>query len=202
MMKAIVFFTEAFNRYRELEINTEIGLNKGVGLDLEVTQNQVAFKENYQCLVEEMAELTEYFHSTSREFKQKNRQGIMDELCDITNFFHSLMIKAKLRPQDMIMPERLYTHSRNDITFNSFNEIGTEFYKVIHYTGLACNVLKNRPWKKENYRVDFANLHNNLKWAYYHLVYTYALCGIDFDELNKAHLEKIAKVSHRFKSGY
>jgi len=105
-------------------------------LDLNSVKSQLEYKEHTDYIVEELSELMDIFGIT------KPIPPILDECSDVLGFLLSLIGKVgKDITIDIQEPAR-------------FIKTDTLFKEAVVDLKMSCNLLKNRPWKNQQYVVD------------------------------------------------
>ena len=105
---------------------------------------QYMIKDMSWRVVEELTEATEACH-------HHNKDHEIEELIDALHFYTELMIVVDISTEDIL--------NGYGTTNNLMASDVTEVYTIVYFLGLACNLLKNKPWKNthlvtDKYRFD------------------------------------------------
>lgn len=164
-----------FNRQKELhEKYKHVELNNHLGLGLVQSKEFSLDDKDWQYLIKDFAwRVTEELTEALEAKLEDNKLHCMEEIIDALHFYTELLIICGYKPSDI----NLYSAIEAEY-FNS-----TILYPTYNL-GLACNLLKNKPWKNTHLITDQKRFKEFLLKGYSDLIY----CAIDHD------LESIAGV--------
>jgi hypothetical protein len=192
-----------WTRYLTLLNSVEPELAGSYPRDLNITRNQMWFKEKYQNFVEEISEFAEHYHGQDRRYVERHHYAILDEACDLLHFAIDLGLIIGINPKDLEWPERIHIIPGYErMEHASFDQVGECFFYPIYHFGMCCNMLKNRPWKQSCYLVDKPLLHKRYIAGFFMLLYGFRKLLILPENLEEAHNRKIETLYFRFRTGY
>lgn len=153
-------------------------------VDLNSPNNQALFKRMNACLQEELSELVDAHISGG------SKESVIDEMADILGFIRCLQI----------LSGNLNTHQGESLD----NVWG--FYEAVTlattHMNMACNLLKNRPWKKSQYLVDKAEFDKRFYRSLGNYYLIPILLNISPEQLYVGVIKKVNTNSKRLKQGY
>ena len=166
------------------EISKSYNPEKIQNLNLSSSRSQYEFKEHTDYIVEELAELMEVFGVT------KPIPPILDECSDVLGFTLSLIGKVGID-----------IHLNLSVPAN-FIKTDTLFREAIVDLKLTCNLLKNRPWKKQQYSVDMAEFSMRFNKAISSILILLIRAAGDINTLMYGYYIKLNKNYKRLNTNY
>lgn len=176
---------ELHKKYRHIEVKNKLGLGLVFGIKYSVDN------PNWQYLIKDFAwrvteELTEAMEA---EFCG-NKVHEIEELIDALHFYTELLIICEYNHIDVLV------HSLGIVNPNSPIDM------IIYQLGLACNLLKNKPWKNTHLVTDQKRFKDHLIQGYKKLL-VYILGEVDtYENLYKMYYKKSLVNKFRISSNY
>jgi hypothetical protein len=138
--------------------------------DIDVYEDQEVFKRYAWRVTEEIVEALEDI---------EHPQHLKEELTDAFNFLIELYHLYGWRL------EQLYPLEIPKMNLDGDKEKSFKIYamQVIKQLGLACNLLKNRPWRQSQYLVDLLVFEQRFKEVWPNFLLFLGVCGMTKEEL-------------------
>ena len=185
------------NKYKTIEEANDIGLAiiKDRPFDINDKFWQYVIKDFCWRVVEELAECTEALNKASRARFDKNHllhdvemSHAIEEAIDALHFYTELLIMLEIR-WEMVM------------NFGSSPSI-SQIILIVDQMGLACNCLKNKPWKQTHIITDEDRFFNHLMKGYVLLFDYLGSFDLTFKEIYIFYMKKSEVNKFRIRSQY
>ena len=175
---------ELHKKYGPIEEKNGIGLAvvKGIPFDLDNPKWQYVIKDYAWRVTEELTEALE-------AHQEKNIPHTVEELIDALHFYTEALIICDISPDDV--HDRLLSASEHDILY------------PIYHLGLACNLLKNKPWKNTHVPTDKNRFKIHMLDGYICLLNVIVTSFLDtFADIYMVYFKKSLVNSFRIRSNY
>lgn len=201
---------ELLEKYLPIEEKNGLVFTTDVPVNVNTHMGQARLKFMAWNTVEELAEALD---AQSRGEKLHCRE----EIADGFHFLVELMILAGIGPDDLIGLESgdlIVVESGEDklkklfLVFSPFNRAGfgnkrsTLVCNFIMWLGMACNTLKNKPWKQTQHTTDVALLRSRLVSAFHGYIQLCASFLIDDEDLFDLYYRKSEVNKFRQRTNY
>jgi dimeric dUTPase (all-alpha-NTP-PPase superfamily) len=194
------------NKYQTIEVRNGVGyfMVWGRGFHIDDTKSQYYVKDLTWRVIEELAEAAEALG---------NHEEIhaVEELADAFHFLVELCIVVKMTPNKIIQGKidsgsadrltRLFNIPPSEKEWNSY-QTNYMFWRVTEELGLACNCLKNKPWKQTHMETDKRRFEKHLRWAFKAFIHLCAYVGLNKDDLFSVYFKKSEVNKFRIRSQY
>lgn len=176
--------SELHKKYGPIETRNGIGLAivEGTPFDLDNPKWQYVIKDYAWRVAEELTEALE-------AYQERNEPHTVEELIDALHFYTELLLICGYDQHDIW--ERFLEASESNILY------------PIYHIGLACNLLKNKPWKNTHVPTDKARFKVHLIGGYIcllQLIMTDHLASLD--DVYRVYFKKSLVNSFRIRSNY
>jgi hypothetical protein len=190
-----------------LELYYSYNHEKVLPLNRNVPKNQLIFKDLYQNMVEETSEFLELYYELDQKERNKNSTAILDEVADISNFVHVMMALFREEVPDFSINEAQKEASNvgfNGEDYINMNHISASYIvaNMVYNFGMVCNLLKNRPWKQNQYFVNRSTLYKRLDKSYNSYKLFLSALQIDRETFKNAIKRKSDVNKFRIKTNY
>jgi dimeric dUTPase (all-alpha-NTP-PPase superfamily) len=132
--------------------------------------------------------MTEEF-TEATECMEDNREHYLEEMVDALHFFVELCLHADFYP----------SVGMNEIPKPNYF---LEPYDVIEQVGLACNCLKNKPWKQTHMLTDIPKFRGCLNSAWVVFIQIFLMEGLEPVDIYNLYFRKNAVNQFRQRSKY
>lgn len=176
---------ELHEKYKHIEHENGLGLGLVSGdFDIDSPNWQYLLKDYAWRVTEEITEALE-----AREKGDKIHE--VEELIDSLHFYTELIILCGYGPEDIPSDDAFVFQDVNDP------------FGCIYHLGLACNLLKNKPWKNTHLITDSVRFKQHLVEGYKKLVIHILVNHLDtFHNLYMVYYKKSLVNSFRIESNY
>lgn len=175
---------ELHSRYKPVECSNDIGLGlvQDIPFSLDNPKWQYIIKDFAWRVSEELTEALE-------AQKDGNLLHCMEEMIDALHFYTELLLICGYTAKDIEGP-------KSDPLYSG---ILTPIYNV----GLACNLLKNKPWKSTHLLTDEERFKKYIIEGYGILLYTAIECGLEsLEGVYLVYMKKSMVNNFRLESNY
>jgi hypothetical protein len=191
---------ELHDKYKGIEEENQCGwgILQGKPFNLEQAQSQAYVKDLCWRVTEEIAEANEA-HSHIENVHAK------EEMADALHFLVELLLVVGIPPtsipnwRDTSVDMLLSLTIAADAAYMGFGE---ECFTTITYLGLACNCLKNKPWKQTQMQTDVKKFEGNLINATRSFFRACAAIGMDDQVIYDIYFRKSEVNKFRIRSQY
>ena len=127
----------------------------------------------WQYLIKDMTwRVVEELTEASEARAECNFDHYIEELIDALHFYTELLIVVDISAKDIKSGYKDTNHIMS-------SDIISEPYPIIYLLGIACNLLKNKPWKNTHLQTDSTRFNLNLINGYKHLLRLLSYAGLD-----------------------
>ena len=191
---------ELHNKYKGIEEENKCGwgILQGKPFNLEQAQSQAYVKDLCWRVTEEIAEANEA-HNHIEKIHAK------EEMADALHFLVELLLVVGILPSsipyrgddahDMLLSVTIEADS-------SYMGFGEDCFIAITYLGLACNCLKNKPWKQTQMQTDIKKFEEKLINATRSFFRACAAIGMDDKVIYDIYFRKSEVNKFRIRSNY
>jgi len=176
--------SELHKKYGPIEVKNGIGLAiaEGIPFDLDNPKWQYVLKDYAWRVTEELTEAME-------AHQEHNIPHTVEELIDALHFYTELLIVCDYTAKD-VLSRYMDTYEHNML------------YPV-YYLGLACNLLKNKPWKNTHVPTDKVRFKTHMLEGYVCLLHVIMTSFLGtFGEIYMVYFKKSLVNSFRIRSNY
>lgn len=213
-LKEIFVHQEALMiRFKEIERNNGFHLNcPDLSVDIDDSFGQARLKDTAWRIVEELGEALQASKDNDKELHT-------DEISDVLHFLVELCILANYRP-DMIptkdfgldadiLDQWFMSAKSRDDEYSIPELYGNDNYSahviatglMVESLAMACNTLKNKPWKQSLKRTDRSLWQMRIQETWMRFSDLCIVSGLGPDDLYQAYLKKAAVNAERQRSG-
>jgi len=202
---------ELMEKYHVIEARSGLLQTPFIPVEINSQQGQARLKDFAWRITEEVAEATKAYEDLHNkpEMFVENYALLQEEMADAMHFLVEFTILAGMKPHDVVYSDR-FGKDMLDQTFakiTSGHVVGASAFlrgvgQFVKELGLACNYLKNRPWKQKLRDTDVLSFREQVKitWkAFSFLVYH---ADISSQELFELYFGKSDVNKDRQDSGY
>lgn len=176
--------TELHHKYQGIELANGIGLGivKDIPFNIDNPKWQYVIKDYAWRVTEELTEALE-----AKE--EGNQHHTVEEIIDALHFYTELLIICKLRPDISTV-----TYSLSSIL---------DILDPVYHLGLACNLLKNKPWKNTHVATDKFRFELYIVQGYCDLLSVASYHGLTtLKEIYAVYMKKSLVNKFRIRSNY
>lgn len=159
-------------------------------LNLNIPAHQAIFKEFAHFIVEEIGELYTSIESGC------SAESTVDECSDIIGFTMSLVNKTFMDLEISIEIPHGHIGIKHSAILNKLTT------RAIVDLEMACNMLKNRPWKKQNYILDIKAFHKAFEKAIQSILILALTCSGSIANLKTGYYNKLNTNYKRINTHY
>ncbi len=196
------------DKYKDIEVRNKCGYY--------MFHNQVFYIDDprSQYYVKDMVwRVTEELAEASEAFLKRHYNHGCEEMADAFHFFIELCIVLGITPNRLVdmslyqdPKDRLETlFSRVPVSKKkevSVGQLSIHMWAVVESLGLACNCLKNKPWKQTQMETDTVAMFRYIKSALRYFIELCGYVGIGKDDLFKTYFKKSEVNKFRQRSNY
>jgi hypothetical protein len=215
-----------FDRQKELhETYKVIEAKKGIGygilvsfglFNLDHAESQYYIKDMCWRVTEEMMESLEAMLLFIMQSRPEDEIHGIEELSDALHFMVELLIICGCTPENVCAPpdKRLPNFDRLDILWKNSKKgwprgacvnvksLNQFYMEPIYFLGLACNCLKNKPWKQTQIVTDRKRFYKYLSEALQGLIAAFRYVGVDSQGIYDIYFRKSEVNKFRQRSQY
>lgn len=171
------------------------------GLDLNNRFDQARIKDTAWRMTEELGESLDAIGTAS----------FQEELIDVLHFLVELTILSGMKFKDILHNIDADDHLENLCFFSRVSyrgirdhksEVMVRSYQVICSLSMACNVLKNKPWKQTPKDTDVNLYHRRIRGVWYDFFRLLSICQMNSNLIFEAYFHKSDKNKDRQATGY
>ena len=171
--------TELLEKYREIE-------NMPLTFNIETAETQKWVKDFAWRITEELCEAqeAEIIFSVSKD--EKHFIHYLEEMSDALHFMVELCIISDY----------------DETIFMELNNENMNWTDIVFELGLACNCLKNKPWKQSQMLTDKAKYKSHIQHAFSYLILLLKLEKLSMKDIYILYFKKNAVNHFRIRSKY
>lgn len=206
---------ELMDKYHGIEARSGLLQTGLVPVDIHSKQGQARIKDFAWRVTEEIAEATSAFSYDHGDPQLAKTHG-REEISDAFHFMVELLILADVDAEQLTRGclgifAQNYKPNRDrlEILFDQVglgvsdeNFIRLRAFYTIEQLGLACNCLKNKPWKQSHMLTDVMAFKSYLYTAFLGLCGVAQCAGMDHDDLFRMYFKKSEVNKFRQRSQY
>lgn len=199
---------DLMRHYHPIEKANGLLITEDVPVNLQDSKGQYRIKDFAWRVTEELGEALEalYIHSTIREHFD-------EEIADALHFLVELTILTGVSPNELV-PEGVngaklevlfhVSYGKKDINPwpRSYPSIAMRTAEVVEKLAVACNCLKNKPWKQTQMFTDVDAFISYLRNTWRQFIVLCAVAGIGPDYLFELYFKKSQVNQFRVRSQY
>lgn len=190
-----IFIRQALLKVKYDKIEEANGFPKSpVPLNLHLAREQLEVKDMAWRVTEELGEAYEaYIHLS--EGKSEAKVHLVEELSDALHFMVELCICVDIGPMDLgpgnLQGDRLELIVADGASgvIPEMDDVSSFFFPIYHLT-LACNCLKNKPWKSSMMMTDVDYFRKHIVAAFHSLIDTFLYFELDANQIYDIYLRK------------
>lgn len=194
-------------KYKEIEVRNGCGYYMvfSRGFHIDDARSQYYIKDMVWRVTEELAEASEAFLAGDYEHGQEEVADafhFLVEMCIIIGLVPEGICKSDPQPGADRLTKLFNFHPRRTHTGFQRDEFSFMVWYVVEQLGLACNCLKNKPWKATHMETDKRKMNRHVKEAFYAFIRLSAYVGLGPDELFETYFKKSEVNKFRQRSNY
>ena len=172
-------------KYRDIEGMGTLLETTSTNLDTKIGQKWI--KDFAWRVTEELAEAQEAFDlSESKNLDSDEYMHYLEELIDALHFMVELSIIA----------------GYDETIITPVYRAGVEIWDIVYHLGLACNCLKNKPWKQTQLLTDRKKFETHLERAWHTFISIFGSIGFDDKDIYLFYAKKRMVNQFRIRSKY
>jgi len=172
---------ELHEKYKHIELHNQLGLG--------LVQGPFSLDDrNWQYLIKDFAwRITEELTEAQEAMNENNHLHCLEELIDTLHFYTELLIICEYTPADVQFEYNCWSKSILNVCYN---------------LGIACNLLKNKPWKNTHVLTDQNRFKQHLLLGYYDLISCIMNHNLNLDQIFMIYMKKNMVNQFRIRSNY
>lgn len=188
------------NKYEEIEKANGLLQTDDIPVDLHDRFGQARLKDFAWRTVEELAEALD-------ALCEKNQDHFLEELADGLHFITEMSILSGITPQDIIdepLSEWFMMMQTATIPLLKLEGKSVDYLlrHIIMDLGMACNQLKNKPWKSTHVLTDIQAYKDWFTSAYKNYLLLFAYVDVDAEGMFQLYFRKNKVNQFRQESNY
>ena len=157
----------------------------------------------WQYMIKDMSwRVVEELTEASEAKSEGNHEHHIEELIDALHFYTELLIVIKVSVSDILSGYGT-TNNLMASNFSPFEDEQIGPYPTVYLLGIACNLLKNKPWKNTHLQTDSVRFNLNMENGYRHLLRLLYQAGLKrAEDLYLLYAKKNTVNQFRLRSNY
>lgn len=189
---------ELMVKYHDIELASGLMQTEDVPVNIHDARGQARLKDFAWRFMEEIGEALDSALIHEDEVHTK------EELADALHFFVEMCILSGMGPNDLMVADADFQELWDWAIWEGENQTSIDpLYGVVMHMGMACNTLKNKPWKQSQILTDETRFRVEMGEALYAFLLVCKRYGIeDVGELYNLYFRKSQVNQFRQDSNY